>query len=150
VKRVAIADVLAPGAELPFAWDEPTAEHTLCVVAQLRDVASGTGADEVRSSERFFDIDQLASQRPKPIVICSSSLNRQEESVVCRLQEPNAKMRRRGALSSVVRSQVCTSASSLATATSFTPDVFQGQLDRHSRYLKEPFGAECARSCGML
>jgi hypothetical protein len=104
---LSVEDALEPGMELPFAWDEPTAEHTLCVVAQLRDMPSGCSADEGRSSECFLDIDSLPSLRLKPLVICSNPPPpRQDAEGSNRIQDSTMKMLLEGALSEVCRRQV--------------------------------------------
>ena len=112
-KLVAVADELPPGSELPFAWDEPTAAHSLRVTAQLRNFASHHHAS---GSERFLDIDTLPSKPLEPLVIRGSINPKSVEDVPGWAdQDADAKARLEGALSEGVQRQVRERATSAAS-----------------------------------
>lgn len=101
-KLRAITECMPPGTELPFAWDEPTADHTLRVAAQLRNFASHHHAS---GSERLLNIDDLPSKPLEPLVI-RGSINTRHLEDTGQWQNAEAKARLEGALSEAVQRQV--------------------------------------------
>jgi hypothetical protein len=104
VAAVVYPEVLHPGTELPFAWDEPKREHVLVIKTVLR--TSSTGMQPPEASTKL-ELDKMQpSKGIKPLTIKGSSAPKGGGGSGGGAHGEDAKARLEGAISQGVQRKV--------------------------------------------